>query len=72
MNTRLNFANAQRETLPPMNIQVAGGELFFDQINEFLRNVHSQQVLQLLPKYLPHNSMFFKPSHLNLTIPTER
>lgn len=44
MDTRVNFSQAHLGKLPPMHIQVAGGEVFFDQILKFSERAKAQNV----------------------------
>jgi len=44
MDTKVNFSLAQLGGLPPMHIQVAGGEVFFDQIIKFAERATAENV----------------------------
>ena len=44
MDTRVNFSQAQLGSLPPMHIQVAGGEVFYDQIVTFSERAKAENV----------------------------
>jgi acetyl esterase/lipase len=44
MDTRVNFTQAPLNKLPPLHIQVAGGDLFFDQITEFAERTKTDDV----------------------------
>ncbi len=44
LDTRANFSQADLSGLPPMLIQVAGGELFLDQVQDFAQRATAQGV----------------------------
>ena len=63
MDTRTNFKNADLSSLPPMLIQVAGGEVFYDQIIDFAKRAKAAGVDTQLEEFPAQFHVFQTLAH---------